>query len=198
MILNLPKADGKADFDWIRAEVFRLRGGIWTALFLAILAVARPTSTTILVGALPVLLGQALRCWAVGCIVLYRGERVKARRLVTWGPYSICRNPLYVANGLIGLGWGIMAGPLALSLFFIVFVALYGFLIVPWEERFLSEKFGKTFDDYRKRVGTFWPKIWPPRISSGPFDYSVIWNSEKHSILVTVVGTSLLLSRLWW
>jgi protein-S-isoprenylcysteine O-methyltransferase Ste14 len=182
MILNLPKVDGKAEFDWIRAEAFRLRGGIWTVLFLAILAVARPTATTILVGALPVLLGQALRCWAVGCIVLYRGERVKARRLVTWGPYSICRNPLYVA----------------LSLFFVVFVALYGFLIVPWEERFLSEKFGKTFDDYRKRVGTFWPKIWPPSISSGPFDYSVIWNSEKHSMLVTVVGTSLLLSRLWW
>lgn len=182
----------------IQSRVFKLRGGIWTGLFLAILFVSSPSPARIYLGLLPVLIGQALRFWAVGCIVLYRGERVKAERLVTWGPYSLVRNPLYVANGLIGLGWGLMSGFWGLSLFAIVFLVLYGNLIVPWEEDFLKVKFGKRYISYCRSVGAFFPKKWPPKVAPGPFDPSVIFKSEVHSLAVTVLGTALIWSRLWW
>ena len=101
----------------IREKVFRLRGGIWTLLFLLILLLARPTRQSLLLGLPFVVLGQAWRFWAVGCIGRYRGEAVGAERLATWGPYAFMRNPLYFGNGLIGLGWGLMAGPWAAVLF---------------------------------------------------------------------------------
>ncbi|SMG27326.1 methyltransferase family protein [Dethiosulfovibrio salsuginis] len=188
----------KLRFDELQRKAFRLRGGVWTALFLAILFVSSPSPGRILIGLFPVLLGQALRFWAVGCIVLYRGEKVKADRLVTWGPYSLARNPLYVANGLIGLGWGLMSGFWGLLLFAVIFVGLYGILIVPWEEGFLRKKFGKSYLSYCRSVGPFYPLKWPPKVRSGPFDSSVIWRSEVHSVIVTLLGTVLIWSRLWW
>lgn len=182
----------------LRSQAFRLRGGVWTVLFLSILWVSSPSPTRVILGLFPVVLGQALRFWAVGCIVLYRGEKVKANRLVTWGPYSLARNPLYVANGLIGLGWGIMSGFLGIVLFALTFWVLYGLLIVPWEERFLRQKFGKRYVSYCRSVGAFFPKRIPPKVLSGPFDPSIIWKSEIHSVAVTVLGTVLIWSRLWW
>lgn len=185
-------------FKELQRHAFHLRGGVWTVLFVAILFVSSPSPTRVLLGLFPVLIGQALRFWAVGCIVLYRGEKVKAERLVTWGPYSFARNPLYVANGLIGLGWGIMSGFWGLVLFILTFLVLYGLLIVPWEERFLCKKFGKSYLSYCCSVGAFFPRAWPPVLISGPFDPSIIWKSEIHSVAVNLLGTALIWSRLWW
>ena len=78
----------------LRAWAFKYRGGIWTALFAVMLALAHPRAGRIAVGVVLVLLGQLLRFWGVGCIRLYRGEEVKAQQLATWGPYALVRNPL--------------------------------------------------------------------------------------------------------
>ncbi len=180
----------------IRAAAFKLRGGLWTALFLAVWFVAKPASPlALMTGFTLVALGQLLRFWAVGCITRYRGEKVGAERLVTWGPYSLVRNPLYVGNGLIGLGWAVMAGPAAAALFCIAFFLLYNVLIVPYEEAFLRGKFGAAYEDYVKRVAPFFPRRWTLDGISGPFDRSVLWKSERHSLLVTVLGSVVLLFR---
>jgi protein-S-isoprenylcysteine O-methyltransferase Ste14 len=175
-------------------RTFQLRGGLWTLLFAVILFQARPTTFSILAGFSFVVIGQALRFWAVGCIGRYRGERVGAEVLATWGPYAFVRNPLYVGNGLIGLGWGIMAGPWSVLIFAVSFVLLYTVLIVPHEEAFLTEKFGAEYNRYRERTGAFFPRRWPERIA-GPFDRGVLWTSERHSLLTTVVGSALLAVR---
>lgn len=185
-------------FDDLQSHAFRFRGGVWTLLFLFILSVSDPSPSRVLFGVSLAVLGQCLRFWAVGCIILYRGERVKANRLVTWGPYSLARNPLYLANGLIGLGWGIMSGFWGTVLFALTFWLLYGILIVPWEESFLNRKFGKSYISYCRSVGAFCPKKLPVCLVPGPFDPSVIWRSEIHSLIVTVLGTILIWSRLWW
>ncbi|MDR1741019.1 MAG: isoprenylcysteine carboxylmethyltransferase family protein [Synergistaceae bacterium] len=180
---------------------FKLRGGVWTTLFAAMLLTSSLTAPTgracLWAGLLFVTLGQALRFWAVCCVGRYRGERVGAERLATWGPYAIVRNPLYDGNFLIGFGWGMMAGVVPLLLFFIVFILLYTVLIVPHEEAFLAGKFGAEYEDYRRRAGRFLPKMSvfchaPPGIR-GPLDVRVLWTSERHSLLMTVAGTVLLL-----
>lgn len=186
----------------VRAWAFKFRGGIWTALFAVILALARPLTGRIFAGLILVALGQLLRFWGVGCITLYRGEEVKAQRLATWGPYALVRNPLYVANGLLGLGWAWMSGNAATVVFLVSFYVLYGVLIVPHEEAFLSQKFGQEYEDYKKRVGRFIPKNFSKetlsRVRAGSYDASILMKSEIHSLLVTVVGTILIVSRLWW
>lgn len=186
----------------LRAWAFKQRGGIWTVLFVVILALARPLPGRIVPGLILVALGQLLRFWGVGCITLYRGEEVKAQRLATWGPYALVRNPLYVANGLLGLGWAWMSGNMPTVVFLAAFCVLYGALIVPHEEAFLARKFGREYEDYKKRVGRFVPKNFSrealAHLGSGGYDASVLLKSEIHSLLVTVVGTALILSRLWW
>ena len=178
-----------------REKVFRLRGGIWTLLFLLILILARPTRQSLLLGLPFVLLGQAWRFWAVGCIGRYRGEAVGAERLATWGPYAFMRNPLYFGNGLIGLGWGLMAGPWAVLLFLVSFFVLYGLLIVPHEESFLLSKFGDEYRDYRMRTGAFLPRAWPSGRIAGPFAAGILWTSERHTLLSTLAGTLLIAAK---
>ncbi|RKJ76043.1 MULTISPECIES: methyltransferase family protein [unclassified Pyramidobacter] len=186
----------------LRVWAFKQRGGIWTALFVVILALARPLPGRIVPGLILVSLGQLLRFWGVGCITLYRGEEVKAQRLATWGPYALVRNPLYVANGLLGLGWAWMSGNVPTIVFLAAFYVLYGVLIVPHEEAFLARKFGREYEDYKKRVGRFVPKNFSrealSHVGAGGYDASILLKSEIHSLLVTVVGTALILSRLWW
>ncbi len=181
-----------------RAAVFKLRGGLWTALFLAVLFLAGPVdSWALLTGLFFVALGQGIRFWAAGSILRYRGEQVGAQQLVTWGPYGLVRNPLYIGNGLIGAGWGMMAGWSAFMLFLLAFLFLYGVVIVPWEEAFLRQRFGAEYEGYVSRTGRFFPKKWTLEGLDGPFDMAVLWRSERHSVFVTLAGTALLLMKTW-
>jgi protein-S-isoprenylcysteine O-methyltransferase Ste14 len=183
------------NIEYVREKAFQLRGGVWTLLFVIILFLARPTRLSVACGVPLVILGQAIRFWAAGCIGRYRGERVGAATLTTWGPYAFVRNPLYVGNALIGLGWSSMAGPLAAAVFVIAFVLLYTVLIVPHEESFLLKKFGGEYSRYRERTGSFFPAGWPRGKISGPFDSKILWVSERHSLLMTVVGSLLIIAK---
>lgn len=76
----------------------------------------------------------------------------KATFVVTGGIYSYTRNPMYVGLTLLLVGWAIwlsapwvFLGPVALMLY------LTRFQIIP-EERVMSAKFGRDYDDYRNRV----------------------------------------------
>jgi len=183
------------DIETVRAKAFHLRGGIWTLLFIVILFLARPTKLSVAYGIPFVVLGQALRFWAAGCIGRYRGERVGALTLTTWGPYAFVRNPLYVGNALIGLGWSIMADPLSVIIFVLTFVLLYTVLIVPHEESFLLMKFGDEYSRYKERTGSFFPRRWPRGRISGPFDRKILVASEFHSLLSTVAGSLLIIAK---
>ncbi|WP_286934761.1 MULTISPECIES: methyltransferase family protein [Aminobacterium] len=181
-----------------RAKVFHLRGGLWTGLYLLILLGARPVWGRVLPSLLLVAIGQLLRFWAVGCIQKYRGEQVKADQLVTWGPYALVRNPLYVGNGLIGLGWAVLAGPWVVALFLFSFALIYGIWIVPHEESFLRDKFGERYNEYCQETGCFFPVAWPKDRLRGPYNWATVWKSERHSLWVTIAGTVVLLSRFRW
>jgi len=76
----------------------------------------------------------------------------KASSVVTGGVYSYTRNPMYVGLTALLVGWAtwlsvpwVMLGPVAFLLY------LTRFQIIP-EERVMSSKFGRDYDDYRQRV----------------------------------------------
>jgi len=76
----------------------------------------------------------------------------KASALVDIGFYRVSRNPIYLADGLILVGWGLWLSNLASLAAIALFVAwLNRFQIEP-EERALHAAFGAEYDAYRARV----------------------------------------------
>ena len=87
----------------------------------------------------------------------------QARFLVTAGPYSVIRHPMYLGNiiSLFGLAL-LIDSPVAIALFFVcsglqVWRALY-------EERLLLANIDG-YAEYRNRVGRFLPKLKPARVA---------------------------------
>ncbi|MBQ3646264.1 MAG: isoprenylcysteine carboxylmethyltransferase family protein [Synergistaceae bacterium] len=186
----------------MREWVFKMRGGLWTLLFVIILFMAKKTTPTQIFISLPIILiGQLWRCWTVGYIGLYRGENVKAQKLATTGAYSLMRNPLYFGNFLIGLGWSIIAGVIPVIIFVVSFYILYCVVIIPHEEKFLLSKFGLEYSNYCKNVKRFWPtSLSNLSVSSLAgrgitkiFDMNIIMKSEIHTIISTIIGTIIII-----
>jgi protein-S-isoprenylcysteine O-methyltransferase Ste14 len=71
--------------------------------------------------------------------------------LMTTGPYAYTRNPMYVAELALWLGWATLFGSLVTLLGFVVLTVVI-ILILPWEERGLETQFGETYRQYQARV----------------------------------------------
>jgi protein-S-isoprenylcysteine O-methyltransferase Ste14 len=71
--------------------------------------------------------------------------------LMTTGPYAYTRNPMYVAELALWLGWATLFGSLVILLGFVV-LAVVIILVLPWEERRLEAQFGETYRQYQARV----------------------------------------------
>jgi protein-S-isoprenylcysteine O-methyltransferase Ste14 len=75
------------------------------------------------------------------------------RALVVAGVYRLTRNPMYLGLLLLLTGFAVRLGSVTPFLLLPVFVTvMYRFQIVH-EERFLADKYGSAYDEYRARVG---------------------------------------------
>jgi protein-S-isoprenylcysteine O-methyltransferase Ste14 len=83
----------------------------------------------------------------------------KRQELVTEGPYSMVRHPLYVFSliGAIGIGFA-SENLLVLALIIIFYLLYYPFTIIAEEKR-LTNKFGQTYLDYMEHTPRFLPKL---------------------------------------
>jgi protein-S-isoprenylcysteine O-methyltransferase Ste14 len=72
--------------------------------------------------------------------------------LVTDGPFSFTRNPLYVAGTMLVLGIGLVSGIVWFLLLAILAAFTVQKLAIEWEERHLQARFGETYLDYARRV----------------------------------------------
>lgn len=78
--------------------------------------------------------------------------------LVTAGPYSLTRNPLYFFSLIGGLGIAMTTETLAIPLIFTAWFAWYYRAVVGGEEGYLRSAFGQQYDDYVTRVPRFFPR----------------------------------------
>lgn len=76
----------------------------------------------------------------------------RPRFLLVSGPYKFSRNPLYIADSVILLGWAIFYGSIAVLIGCLTFGAFLAFVLVPSEERQLQEQFGDEYARYRDSV----------------------------------------------
>jgi protein-S-isoprenylcysteine O-methyltransferase Ste14 len=114
-----------------------------------------PALTGVMSAAGIILVGSAIvgRLW---CAEYIAGRKTES--LVTDGPYSVCRNPLYFFSLIGGTGVGLCTGSLILATIIpAVFAVIYPAAILS-EERILQEAHGEAFDDYVSKVPRFFPK----------------------------------------
>ena len=104
--------------------------------------------------------GGCLRWWAT----LFIGGR-KIAELVTDGPYSMCRNPLYAGTLLMAFSVAVFLQSLTLFGAIILVGGLYLWITVPIEERRLKAVYGDRFTAYCRRV----PRLLPnPALYTAP------------------------------
>jgi protein-S-isoprenylcysteine O-methyltransferase Ste14 len=105
-------------------------------------------------------LGAILRIWAVSHPGGHtRSRTIKAPSLTTSGPYACVRNPIYLANFLIGLGLVVLAEAVILIPVYLVVFGIPYRKIVDQEEGFLRKKFGDEFHRYCEAVPRWLPRL---------------------------------------
>jgi protein-S-isoprenylcysteine O-methyltransferase Ste14 len=144
--------------------LFRHRTIIPVPFFLALLILsageAAPSPTLTITGAALVAGGEALRLWGVhhiGAISRTRTDRLGP--LITSGPFAYGRNPLYVGNIALWVGFAISAQLLWLAPIIAMVLALEYHAIVQWEEQLLAARLGEEYRAYQRAVPRWVPSM---------------------------------------
>jgi protein-S-isoprenylcysteine O-methyltransferase Ste14 len=110
-----------------------------------------------LIGLAPVAAGVVVLAWCfVGGLARVhelprRMEGLGFPLLMDWGPYAFSRNPMYVGEFTLWLGWSILYGSVAVLFGFLALVVTIA-LVVPREERGLEGRFGESYRRYKAAV----------------------------------------------
>jgi protein-S-isoprenylcysteine O-methyltransferase Ste14 len=147
----------------LRRLVFKYRSYTPIPFLVAMVIFAKPTVTSLLIGLLIVVLGEAIRFWGVaiaGSETRTTGK-VGGTFLITNGPFAHVRNPLYVGNMLLYAGVGVMSSALFpwLLVVAVLFFYMQYTLIVSQEEEYLASAFDESFSHYTQHVRRFLPRL---------------------------------------
>ena len=147
--------------------------------------------------------GEALRMWGVRHIgVISRTRSDRLGPLAESGPFAHLRNPLYIGNIALWIGFAITAGLLWLAPIVLVLLGLEYHAIVRWEEHLLEWRLGETYRLYASRV----PR-WIPTLHHGghgvcsvssvveSFSWRETFFSERGTLIAIAAGYLLLWTK---
>ena len=131
---------------------FLLLGVILNILFPYFFSVRGSPMVVTVMALLILLAGVTMWVWSVLWIVTY----VPRNKLITTGPYSLVKHPLYTAVAFLVLLW--IGFLLSTWLGVVIGITLYtgSRLFSPEEEAHLSKMFGPKWDEYCKKVKIPW------------------------------------------
>jgi protein-S-isoprenylcysteine O-methyltransferase Ste14 len=146
-----------------------------------------------------VAMGLGIRYWAVSYIgTISRTRSARLGPLMSTGPFALVRNPLYVGNFLIWIGFAIASGllwmvPVAWALFALQYSA-----IVRFEEAALTRHFGESYEQYMRQVPRW--TLDPGRMgvalgTGGSHGWREVLFSERGTLIAAGVMTVLLLAK---
>lgn len=136
--------------DSLGAAAARLRVPLGFVFAAAFAAWSRPTPALLAAGSLVALAGLILRGVSAGTIE-------KNATLATGGPFRYTRNPLYLGSFILGLGFTISGGSLALGA---AFAALFAVIYIPVMRReaiYMRHLFGSSYETYARGTPLFFP-----------------------------------------
>jgi protein-S-isoprenylcysteine O-methyltransferase Ste14 len=115
---------------------------------------------TVLCGGAVTAFGEAVRLWGVyhiGAISRTRSDRLGP--LVTTGPFAYVRNPLYVGNLALWMGFALTARLVWLAPIVLIVLGGEYHAIVRWEERLLASRLGEAYREYVREVPRWIPAV---------------------------------------
>lgn len=151
-------------------------------------------------GALLALAGQTFRILVIGFAYIIRGGRdgkVYAESLVQTGFYAHSRNPMYVGNYLILVGFVLLYGSLWGYVVVLPFFTLVYYAIVTNEESYLKEKFGPEYGEYAARVNRFIPDLRGIRGSLQSYHYDWKKALSKDYGTLSLLLSGILIVLIW-
>jgi protein-S-isoprenylcysteine O-methyltransferase Ste14 len=83
----------------------------------------------------------------------------KNNTLISEGPYSLCRNPLYFFSFIGALGIGFSTGNFTVPVLIFAGFAIYYPMVVSGEEARLTVLHGERFQSYRQSTPAFFPRF---------------------------------------
>jgi protein-S-isoprenylcysteine O-methyltransferase Ste14 len=191
--------------------LFRHRTSLPLPVALAILTLrigqTPPSAGVMILGVAITAAGELLRLWGVhhiGAISRTRSERLGP--LVASGPFAYVRNPLYVGNVALWVGFAVTARLLWLAPVIVVLLGLEYHAIVRWEERLLESRLGNAYADYAARVPRWLPASRGDRsagavsavsaVSRGAFSWRDTLFSERGTLIAIAIGYALVWLKL--
>jgi protein-S-isoprenylcysteine O-methyltransferase Ste14 len=174
----------------IGAVLFRHRGWLPVPfLFIPLIVTGRASAWNWIVGFVLIAIGEAIRLAGVaaaGTVTRRRSRTVQ--RLVTYGIFAWMRNPLYVGNFLIWMGFTVISGVLWFIPIAIVLFAVEYTLIVRYEEGVLESIFGAEYLAYKSRTPRWLPRP-PAVVERGEHHWGEAWRSELSTFMQYAVLT---------
>ncbi|GAL58244.1 hypothetical protein EV102420_10_00260 [Pseudescherichia vulneris NBRC 102420] len=184
--------------------LFRTRNALFPLLYLTLFVsqqqVSQNAVAMLLAGAAVALLGQGIRVLTVGLDYIVRGGRqrkVYADSLVQTGLFAHCRNPLYLGNLLMIIGFGIAANnpwylAIAMPLFFLGYAC-----IIAAEECYLLERFGDDYRHYCARTPRLLPRLagMSETLRTFAFNWRRVVVKEYTTLCMTLLMLVLLAAR---
>ncbi len=153
---------------------------------LIVIFMAEPTKVSLLVGSMIVILGEIGRTWALGYID-------KDAALATTGPYAFTRNPLYVFNTVMFIGFCVMGNNLVAALVAsVVFIWIY-MVVIKIEADRMVDLFGESYAEWSRHVPLFIPRLtpWKDRAKKAYSFALMLGHKEPKHWFGTVVGLSI-------
>ena len=179
----------------IGAVLFRHRG--WLPLLFLGIPLVMPGSTSPFqweIGLALILIGEAVRLAGVAAAGTVTRRRSRAvQRLVTYGIFSWVRNPLYIGNFLIWMGFVTISGVLWFLPIAVLLFAVEYELIVRYEEGVLESIFGREYLDYKSETPRWIPR--PPKGEQVPGEYH--WGEAFKSEISTFLQYAVLILAFW-
>ena len=151
--------------DWL----FRHRTALPLPIAAAILGLrvgeAAPSVLLVAAGIGITAVGELIRLWGVhhiGAISRTRSDRLGP--LIDTGPFALIRNPLYVGNILLWVGFALIARLVWLAPIVVLLLGAEYHAIVRWEESLLASRLGEAYSAYSARVPRWLPRLTPRRV----------------------------------
>src|SRR3954469_12051909 len=180
----------------IGAVLFRHRGWLPVPFLLVpLLAPGDADAMSWIIGLVLIAIGEAVRLSGVaaaGTVTRRRSRTVQ--RLVTYGVFAWMRNPLYVGNFLIWMGFTVASGVMwFLPVAIVLFAVEYTF-IVRYEEGVLESIFGADYLAYKQRTSRWFPRP-PGTDEEGEHNWGEAWKSEISTFLQYIVIAGLFIAK---
>jgi len=124
--------------------------------------------TVFAVGALFCIGAAALRTWGTAYLnpEVMVDARMHTTRLVADGPYRYVRNPLYLGNVFLAVGFGLMASRIGFVVLMIGMI-LYSYRLILREEAGILASQGESYGAYCAAVPRLFPSLAPRLPASG-------------------------------